>query len=120
VEFATESSLLINFGGGTLREKQILKHLSVEQGVDESKRELDSEKDFIFFLHIQGEKLSDSVPDTTEETAVRRLLCWAGREQTDDSTGLVKRQIFTSSHQERDTYISLFTSSKRFKRNTYS
>lgn len=41
-----------------MREKHILKHLSVEHGADKSEREFGSKKDLIFFLQVQREKLS--------------------------------------------------------------
>lgn len=95
----------LTLGRRTLQKK----HISVECGVDKLKRQLGSEKDFILFLEIQGEKLGASVPDSSEETAIRRLLCWMGWEQTNINTGLdTKTNLYTFLSGMRDIRLSVY------------
>lgn len=105
VEFAIEVSVFFNFG-----EKDTAEEAHTEEcGVDKLKRQLGLEKDFILFLEIQGEKLGASVSDSSEETAIRRLLCWMGWEQISINTGLdTKTNLYTFLSGMRDIRLSVY------------
>lgn len=102
MESAIEFSDFINFWEEETEGGEHMK--ASECGVD---KELGSEKDFIFFLKIQGEKLRGLIPDTIKKTAIRRLLCWMGQEQIYDSRGLVRKKNFYISSGIRDLSLYL-------------
>lgn len=92
MEFAVESSVFINFREEDTEGEAHTK-ASICRAWSRQIKERSGlrKKDFNSFLQIEGEKLSGSVPDTVEETAMRRLRCWMGWGQTDGSTGLVTK-----------------------------